>query len=382
MKTPNKYNEKPKIQLSRTVRPVKSEQPSGSLTQENDKGVLYDCESTNVRTRRPVNSCVPVSVERLDRDKDADENVDADQVRTGRPVESGQSIGLFTQREDIDFDFRVPGLSHAVVKQAENFRVRELVKKIESHPHREALQADLQQNNACNPFSDESKAMIREMGILELLELCETIPKLQCSECLLYWNQGVIYCTCGHLLVESESSQHCHQWRLDAFSIQNYVIKKGRPRGARHGQLEAQKEHFMAHNARKRCLKKKFEGIHDRFQRDSTFRVSQLRIGWTEEKCIEMDKLAQENNSYCLSSEEFERYRRNGYITLNKSGRNALMKLRSDFREAVTIMNRLHRESGEERPEPIPFHQYQRWHSSSSSSSTSWWQWNENWWSS
>ena len=57
------------------------------------------------------------------------------------------------------------------------------------------------------------------------------------------------------------------------------------------------------------------------------------------------------------------------------------MRLRSDFREAVTIMNRLHRESGEGRPEPIPFHQYQRWHSSSSSSS-SWWQWNQNWWSS
>ena len=45
-------------------------------------------------------------------------------------------------------------------------------------------------------------------------------------------------------------------------------------------------------------------------------------------------------------------------------------------------MNRLHRESGEERPEPIPSHQYQRWHSSSSSSSTALWQWNENWWSS
>ena len=39
------------------------------------------------------------------------------------------------------------------------------------------------------------------------------------------------------------------------------------------------------------------------------------------------------------------------------------MKLRIDFRTAVTIMNRLHRESGEERPEPILFYQYQRWHS-------------------
>ena len=60
-----------------------------------------------VSTRRPLKNCVSVSVERLDKDKDADENVDADQIRTGRPVESGQSIGLFTQREEMDIDFRV-----------------------------------------------------------------------------------------------------------------------------------------------------------------------------------------------------------------------------------------------------------------------------------
>ena len=81
-------------------------------------------------------------------------------VRTERPVKSGQSIGLFTKRKEIDIDFRVSGLPRAVVKQAENFRVRELVKKIESHPHREALQAHLQQNNVYNPFSTTSKKMI------------------------------------------------------------------------------------------------------------------------------------------------------------------------------------------------------------------------------
>ena len=68
------------------------------------------------------------------------------------------------------------GLPHAVVKQTENFRVRELVKKIESHPRRQAFQADLQQNDVYNPFSNNSKAMIREMGNVELFELCETIP--------------------------------------------------------------------------------------------------------------------------------------------------------------------------------------------------------------
>ena len=72
-------------------------------------------------------------------------------VRTGKPV-SEQPTGLFTQLEEIEIDFRVSGLPHAVVKQAENFRVHQLVKKIESHPHREALQAELQQNKVYNPF--------------------------------------------------------------------------------------------------------------------------------------------------------------------------------------------------------------------------------------
>ena len=95
-----------KTQLLSTARPVKSKQPSGSLTQEIEKDVLFGCESTNVSTVRPVKSCVPVFVERLDKDQDADENVDTDQISTIRHV-SGKSIGLFTQREEIDIDFRV-----------------------------------------------------------------------------------------------------------------------------------------------------------------------------------------------------------------------------------------------------------------------------------
>ena len=275
----NSQQTKPKTKNPsvRTGRPVLSEQQSGSSVQEIEIVSNLAAKAPMKEQGDLFSSCVPVSVKRLDQDKDAEENVDAHQIRTGRQVEGEQSIDLFTQREDIDFDFRVSGLPHAVVKQAENFRVRELVKKIESHPHRRALQADLQQNNAYNPFSEESKVMIREMGNVELFELCEAIPKVQCSTCLLDWNHGIAYCTCGHHLKESESSQHLHR---DAFSIQNYVIKKGRPRGARHRKTEAQEEHFMANNARKSCIKKKF-GIHDRFQRDSTYRDSQLKIGWT-----------------------------------------------------------------------------------------------------
>ena len=101
---------------------------------------------------RLVNSCVPVSVQRLDKDKDADEDVDADRDGTGRALESERSIELFTQREEIDIDFRVPGLPHAFVNKLKTSVFANSLKKIESHPHREALEADLQQSNALQPI--------------------------------------------------------------------------------------------------------------------------------------------------------------------------------------------------------------------------------------
>ena len=52
------------------------------------------------------------------------------------------------------------------------------------------------------------------------------------------------------------------------------------------------------------------------------------------------------------------RYKKTWCISLNTSGRNAPMKLRSDFSEALTKLHRLHRESGEERLAPIPFWQH------------------------
>ena len=90
-------------------------------------------------------------------------------TRTGRRVGGQKS----TQVEEIDIHFRVPGLSHAVVKEAENFRIQELVKK----DHREALHADLQQNNVYNPIRNNSKEMICELGNVKFFELCENSTK-------------------------------------------------------------------------------------------------------------------------------------------------------------------------------------------------------------
>ena len=146
---------------------------------------------------------------------------------------------------DVNMDFRIPGLPHSVVKQADNYRVRELVKKIENHPHGQDLQAELQQNNVYNPFSEKSQKMMKDMSNVQLFELSETDTKTQCKECLLNWNQGIVYCTCAHLLKESEASRGAIQCTLDHLSIPNYVIKKGRLHGHRYGKTKARRDHLL-----------------------------------------------------------------------------------------------------------------------------------------
>ena len=103
-----------------------------------------------------------------------------------------------------------------------------------------------------------------------------------------------------------------------------------------------------------------FKGIHERFLRDQVYRESQLAVGWTEQQCMEMDELAKQNHTYRLSTEDFKRYQ--GQLYLNKSGKNAPMRLRPDFRAAVSLKNRLHREPGEEMAEPISPQKFWRWH--------------------
>ena len=191
-----------------------------------------------------------------------------------------------------------------------------------------------------------------------------------------------MYCTCGQFLVESESRRKFNKLRLNALSIPHYVIKKGPTHGARHGKTEEKGEYHQAWNAWKRCCKKvdsqgaHFTSIHERFRRDPVYRESQLAIGWTEQKCTEWAQLAKEDHTYHLTPEERRRCQGQWYLTLNKAGKNGPMNLRSDFRAAVLMKNRLHRESGEQVEVRLHPHQQRRWHSSSS---TLWWdksEWN------
>ena len=267
---------------------VCSEQASRPPFSREGQNLISEDEINHDRTEKPVvcpqeGVSAPNTYSRGSTNSNVEDETKHD--RRGKPVVCRDANHERSMLNEVDIDFRILGLPHSVEKQADKNRVRELVKKIENHPHRQFLQRDLQQNNAYNPFSEKSKKMIKDMGTVELFELFETDPKTQCKECLLYWTQGIVYCTCGHLLKESEANRGAIQCTLDLLSIPNYVIKKGRAHGHRYGKTTEQREYHVAHNLRKRCIKRHFQGIHHRFENDPEFRASQLEHDRDEEVC-------------------------------------------------------------------------------------------------
>ena len=240
--------------------------------------------------------------------------------RTVRPVIDHDDLSLEKiMVNEADMYFRIPGLPHFVVKHAQSTSVRELIQKNENHPDRHALQQDLRQTQAYNSFSPESKKMIQDVGNIELCELLETEPKTQCTACLSYWNIGIVYCTCGHFLHQTAVNRKFVKYTMDLLSVPEYVIKKGRAHGHRYGKRPGDKEYYTANQLKKKCKKKKFQGIHDRFLRDQEFRIRMIEHHRDEEVCQRWDALADEDHTHHLTEQEYFHYKKNcGFIQISK----------------------------------------------------------------
>ena len=204
--------------------------------------------------------------------KDEDNRVMNDHDRTVKPVKASshkvQEVGSLEHRDitssnankfnlaidDENIDFNISGVPNAMVKRSHSINVHNLIQQIENHPQRQALQSDLQQHQAFNPFSEESKDAIMAAGNTELCEIVDVEPKSQCRACLMYWNAGIVYCTCGHLLKDdtTENKKYISSV-LDLFSIPNFYIRKGRPHGHRYGKKPGCKEYYTANQLQKRC---------------------------------------------------------------------------------------------------------------------------------
>ena len=227
-------------------------------------------------------------------------------VKEQHAPEEHRDIALFNADNEFnraikeeDIDFNILGLPHSAVKQLHGFNVQNLFQKIENHPHRHALQSDLQQRRQFNPFSKESQDIFRDVGNIELCELLDMEPTAQCRVCLSYWDVGIVYCTCGHFLRNgTEENKKFVQYTMDLLSIPNYYIKKGRPHGYHYWKKPGDHEYFVANSLKKKCKKMNFLGMHDRFIRDEKFRKNMFDVGRSEELCREMDKLANEDHTH------------------------------------------------------------------------------------
>ena len=116
-----------------------------------------------------------------------------------------------------------------MVKRSHSINVHNWIQQIENHPQRQALQSDLQQHQAFNPFSEESKDAIMAVGNTELCEIVDVEPKSQCRACLTYWDAGIVYCTCGHFLQDdtTENKKYISSV-LDLFSSLSKTSTSGR----------------------------------------------------------------------------------------------------------------------------------------------------------
>ena len=95
---------------------------------------------------------------------------------------NANKFNLAIDEENIDFN--ISGVPNAMVKRSHGINVHNLIQQIENHPQRQALQSDLQQHRAFNPFSKESKDAIIAVGNTELCEIVDVEPKSQCRACL------------------------------------------------------------------------------------------------------------------------------------------------------------------------------------------------------
>jgi hypothetical protein len=276
------------------------------------------------------------------------------------------NVDEFIRADDEEnIDFNIPGVLNSSVQQSHGADVQNLIQKIGNHPQRQALQSDLEQHQQFNPFSKESQIVIKAAGNTELCELLDVEPKAQCKACLAYWDVGIVYCTCGHFLRDDTTENKKYiKSVLDLFSIPNFYIRKGRPHGHRYGKKDGDHEYFIANQLNKKCKKKNFLNIHDRFIRDARFRKTMIEMGRTEEVIRQMDKLANEDHTHIATEDEINVYRSNWWLRSNIVNSDTIpVRHRAEFKAALSTLHRIK-------------NQEDWWQSSSSS----WWTWQDSWW--
>ena len=283
---------------------------------------------------------------------------------------NANKFNLATDEENIDFN--IPGVPNSMVKRSHGINVHNLIQKIENHPQRQALQSDLQQHRAFNPFSRESQDAIKAAGNTELCEIVDVEPKAQCRACLTYWDVGIVYCTCGHFLRETTHQQTRSTSSPCWTSSLSRTFTSGK---AGHTVTGTGRKKVAKNTTRQINFKRSVERKNTRtFTIDlSVIRGSErlwIDIGRSEEVILEMDRLANEDHTHIATEEEeIDVYRGNWWIRSNFVGSDTMpIRHPPDFKKALSTLHRLKKAENKA--------YYENW----SQSSSSWWQWQTTWW--
>ena len=224
------------------------------------------------------------------------------------------------------------------MKRSHGVNVHNLIQKIENHPQRHALQSDLQQHRAFNPFSRESQDVFKAAGNTELCEMLDVEPKAHnakyASRTWTLVSSTARAGTSCEMVQQRTRSTFRPCWIC--FSTPNFYIRKGQPHGHRYGKKAGCKEFHTAKQLQKRCRKKKCQNIHDRFIRDKFFRKTMIELGRSEEGILEMDRLASEDHSHIATQKDIDVCRCNWWVRSNLVNSDTMPTRRQpDFKKGV-----------------------------------------------
>ena len=115
--------------------------------------------------------------------------------------------------------------------------------------------------------------------------------------------------------------------------------RKGDPTGTVTGRSRGITSTSSRIQLKKKCKKREFLSIHDRFIRDEKFRKNMIELGRTEEVIREMDKLANEDHTHHATEEEINVYRNNWWIRSNTVGSDTMpVRHRPDFKASIVYL--------------------------------------------
>ena len=126
-------------------------------------------------------------------------------------------------------------------------------------------------------------------------------------------------------------------------------------------------------------MKKDFLGTHDRFLRDQECRIRMIEKHQDEDLCARCDALSDENHTHHLTAQEYFFFRSKWWLHSKKQGSYTMpLRHRSDFKQALSTLQRSQQEAGEEPLVPTYSYKHKQWDARISSST--WWNWQSSWW--